>query len=141
MNRYTPKIHEKVIHFLHRTTKFLGIAYVYRQVMYFFQYLTRGFSDRQAWSLDITVAKFVIPRLKRLKEIGLGYPMTFNSMIGWHRAIDKMIWSFEYVISDYGSAEYHASNRKRWSIIEAKNMKRFDEGMNLFAKHYKDLWL
>ena len=141
MNHYTPKIHEKVFRFLYSVLQFVGIVFVYRQGKYLFQHLTRGFSDKQVWSLDITVAKYAIPRLKRLKKIGLGYPPAFNSMIGWHRAIDKMIWSFEYVLTDYGSAQYHTNNHKQWSILEAKNMKKFDEGMSLFAKHYKDLWL
>lgn len=131
----------KLYNLFYRALRLVGVVFAHRQAKYFFQYLTRGFSDRQIWSLDITVAKFVIPRLKRLKETSLGYPMPFNSMIGWHRAIDKMIWSFEHVLTDYGSAECHSSNRKLWNFIEAKNMKKFDEGMNLFAKHYKDLWL
>ena len=39
------------------------------------QYFYRGFSDRQLWSLDCTIAKFVAPRLKRLKEIQHGHPV------------------------------------------------------------------
>ena len=62
-------------------------------------------------------------------------------MLEWHNTIDKMIWSFEYVLSDYGSVECSLNSRALWRFKEIKNMKRFEEGMNLFAKYYKDLWL
>lgn len=42
---------------------------------YIYQYFKYGFSCRQLWSLDVTIAKFTIPRLKRLKEIKHGHPM------------------------------------------------------------------
>ena len=54
----------------------------------------------------MTIAKFVIPRLKTLKSMGHSYSPDFKSVEEWHKAIDKMIWSFEYVLTDYGSDDY-----------------------------------
>ncbi|MFW6046541.1 MAG: hypothetical protein ACOCP4_01980 [Candidatus Woesearchaeota archaeon] len=45
-----------------------------RSVKHFFQKLKYGYSDRETWSLDMTIAKFVLPRLKRYKEIDPGNP-------------------------------------------------------------------
>lgn len=39
------------------------------------QYIKRGFPDHKLWSLDVTIAEFVAPRLKRLKEIKHGHPI------------------------------------------------------------------
>src|SRR5579872_6264961 len=39
------------------------------------QYIKRGFDDEQLWSLDWTIAKFVAPRLKRLKVMKMGHPV------------------------------------------------------------------
>ena len=33
------------------------------------QRLTRGFDDSETWSLDVTIAKFIVPRLERFIEI------------------------------------------------------------------------
>lgn len=39
------------------------------------QILTRGWSDRDIWSLDITLAGWLVPRLKLLKTAKHGIPM------------------------------------------------------------------
>ena len=78
------------------------------------QYLKRGFSDKQLWSLDWTIAKFVAPRLKRLKEIKHGHPVieadeqlclgcwTYPEM--WNR--DKCYWD--------PTGFYHLDSEQVW---------------------------
>lgn len=39
-----------------------------RQIKFFWQRLTRGFDDSVTWSLDITVAEFMLPRFKLYRE-------------------------------------------------------------------------
>ena len=36
------------------------------------QRIERGFDDSELWNLDYTIASFVLPRLKRLKELNTG---------------------------------------------------------------------
>jgi len=38
------------------------------------QRLTRGWDDSDTWSLDVSVAKFLLPRLKRYRELRQGVP-------------------------------------------------------------------
>lgn len=70
-----------------------------------FQRIIRGFDDRDTWDLDITVAKFMYPRLKRFKKV----KNTYHSLEGccieewdkkkeleaikaWDKALDEMLW-------------------------------------------------
>lgn len=40
-----------------------------RAIRYWYQRRVRGFDDGDIWNLDVEVAKFVLPRLRRLVEI------------------------------------------------------------------------
>jgi len=111
-----------------------------RQLKYFFQRITRGFSDKQCWDLDAIFAKFIIPRLKRMKEVGHSYPISFNSYAEWCQIVDEMIWSFEFVLTDYGSNDFYLTSRSLWETKQKERMKKFNKGMALFAKHYNCLW-
>lgn len=87
-------------------------------------------THEELWDLDVTLAKYILPRLIRFKEINkMGYPTEFNNSKEWHEAIDKMIWSFNKVLKD------------NWNYEDIKNeSKRYLEGMHLFAEHFSDLW-
>jgi len=111
-----------------------------RHLKYFYQRVTRGFSDKECWDLDRTIAKYIIPRLKVLKNLDSSHPIEFNSAREWNKAIDKMIWSFEFVLTDYGSSEYDFKNTQKWKFKQSLKMKRYKEGMKLFVKHYNSLW-
>ena len=116
------------------------------------QRLSRGFDDRTTWSLDHTIAKFVIPRLEHLKKTTHGYPGTQGASTSeeWGECIDKMIWSFQYTLSGYDlyddsncvwsckeSREYHVKKREKQN---KRDFVRFRTGMRLFAKFYPNLW-
>lgn len=95
----------------------------------------RGLSKitpEELWGLDVTLAKYILPRLIKFKEININsHPQDFSGMKEWHDAIDKMIWSFEKVLKDDWNNVY--------SELGRENM-RYLEGMNLFAYHFNDLW-
>lgn len=106
---------------------------------WFWQWLIRGFSDRQLWSLDVTIAKFVVPRLKALKAYQHGHPNEYTEE-GWDEILDKMIWSFEYSLVDIElPAVDSPTTEETVKDVEAQ-VKRYEEGMVLFAKHFSDLW-
>ena len=50
----------------------------YRPYWFFWQRITRGFNDSETWNLDYTIAKLVLPRLKRFKELTNGIPGDFS---------------------------------------------------------------
>lgn len=60
-------------------------------------------NPKETWSLDITFAKYIIPRLKKFKELNNGYPgiEEVNTPEKWDEALDKMIQAFEYVANEF----------------------------------------
>lgn len=70
------------------------------------QRLERGFDDTELWNLDMTILKFILPRLKAFKEATIGYPGDFNNLEEWIKCIDKMIKSIEQILNDECNADY-----------------------------------
>ena len=87
----------------------------------------RGWDDSETWSLDDTVVHFVLPRLKRFKEVTNGYPGCFKSMKQWEDVLDKMILGFEM------------AKKGAWSLTTEEHQQA-QEGIDLFAKHFFSLW-
>lgn len=94
--------------------------------------LNAYFSDKETWSLDYTIAKFTVPRLKRYKEICKGHPCYLTSE-EWYDILDKMIYSLEAIINEHEGFVYHIDNRTEY-------YEKVREGIELFGKHFNDLW-
>jgi hypothetical protein len=90
------------------------------------QRLERGFDDSETWSLRDTIARFIIPRLKRFREISIAYPaeMTYEE---WNSILDKMIKAFELVDD-------------RYLTLTDEQQKEYEEGISLFKEHFMGLW-
>lgn len=91
------------------------------------QRLRQGFSDSETWSLDHTIAAFALPRMKRFREINIGlfFGMTEEET---DAILDKIIRSLELCVKqsdDILSDEDHAT---------------MIEGLELFGKHFHELW-
>lgn len=86
--------------------------------------------DKDILDLDVTIAKFLIPRLKKLKNLKNCYPESAGSMAKWHGILKKMIKAFE-IIAKQGHLE---------SVKNSSRDKIMLEGLELFAKHFTDLW-
>lgn len=54
-------------------------------------------NPKDCWNLDVTIADFIIPRLKKFKKDTNGYPATLSSFEEWQNILDKIITAFEYV--------------------------------------------
>jgi len=103
-----------------------------------YQSLTRGWNDSDCWNLDVTIAKFIIPRLKRFKEIKYEYPAEFiindrytwnteaSAINKWNEILDKMILAFDLEIKKCNG--------------EKVDEEKIKEGLELFAKYYSKLW-
>jgi hypothetical protein len=94
-----------------------------------------GFSDTETWNLFGVIAEFVLPRLKRFKKVSNGYPGGEITEAKWNEILDKMIFAFEWSIT-YDNEDNSALSEKR----EKANWKRYEEGMELFAKWFMALW-
>ena len=99
-----------------------------REVEYAKQRQLRGFDDSETWSLTDTICHFIIPRLKRFKEVnnGIPHPLTMDE---WNTIIDKMLLAFELISREEGS--------RIWSDEESKQI---DEGLDLFREWFMALW-
>ena len=99
-----------------------------RSAKHFYQKCTRGFSDRDTWNIDVTTAKFVLPRLKKFKELTNGHPyeITWEE---WVEILDKMIYAFETCSSD-----------DDYCGCDVTDGKKIQEGFELFGKYYVSLW-
>src|SRR5690348_8235602 len=104
-----------------------------RTLSFWWQRRTRGWDDSDTWSLDATLARWLTPRLKRLREIDAGvmpwvagsHPSTLAHH-EWLGILDKMIVTFEWCAD-----ERH---------IGDPDPPFLQEGLDLFAKHFRDLW-
>ena len=91
--------------------------------LYAKQRAERGFDDTELWNLNATIAQFILPRLKRFREINKSYPKAISEK-EWNEILDKMIKFFE---------EYLDENNYLEDNLEK-------EGIELFAKYFLDLW-
>ena len=87
--------------------------------------------DSEYWDLDLTIIKFILPRLKKFKKININsYPDKCGNIENWH----KIIWSFQFALD---VAEFNYSNEYR---TDKKNWSKYNEGMDLFKEYLLDLW-
>ena len=121
----------------------------------------RSIKYKDIYSLDNTIARFVLPRLKFFKKNIIGYPpdITFEE---WKSIIDKMILSFELILDtsepDFGERKYHIEkiNDNISKLVEdpdstfdseaymkwCKDKKsKINEGLKLFAEYFQSLWI
>lgn len=99
-----------------------------------------GFCGYEFFSLDYSLALYIYPRLCEFRNeyATFGTPAYFcydeneneveNGNELWLEALDKMILAFKYIILDPADIEW----REKDKII--------DEGLKLFAEHYRALW-
>jgi len=89
-----------------------------------------GFNYDDLYNLDCTICELIAPRLKQFKaqSPGTPYDMTREE---WEENLDKMIWAFENYQYDYWEKD-----EEQKTIIESK----INEGLDLFRKHFQNLW-
>lgn len=148
-NRYTGKIDftnlsvinipEYVVHRKPIDIKYIGVPNICfslteenddREKLYSQQRIERGFDNSELWSLEHTIARFIIPRLKAFKENSVGYPGCFKNEKEWEKVLNKMIRAFELVVRDEGSLYFND-----------KEEKEYNQGMNAFKNYFLCLWI
>ncbi len=87
---------------------------------------------KDTWSLDITIAEFILPRLKLFKKVVDCHPHDLNSMKEWHDILDKMIEAFYLIINRFSE------------LLDVQEIRVREEkisyGLDLFRKYYNHLW-
>lgn len=100
-----------------------------RSIKFFFQRCWRGWDDSITWNLDLELAQWLLPRLKRFRELGPKRcgPPYFDSLEEWGQEVDKMIWSLERLTN---------AKDMYWVSYEGKTQ----EGLDSIAKYWQYLW-
>jgi len=92
--------------------------------------LKNGFDYRDTWSLDSSIARFVLPRLRHLRDNNHGHPCDLTDK-KWIKIQNKMIKSFELILQDFQFIDMKTHK---------KEQKQIQEGLQLFAKYFQNLW-
>ena len=104
-----------------------------RNYRFLWQKLTRGFSDKDTWNLEHTIAKFVFPRLIRFKEIGKCCPMNLTDE-EWEIKLNDMIFAMKYAANQFKNKEFYKDEEYR--VFN----ERIDRGTKFFGEYFFDLW-
>jgi len=105
-----------------------------RYTKYANQLKTDGFSDTETWSLSDVICEFILPRLIRFKEINNGFPQGTTSE-KWDEILDQMIFAFDLSL--------HWEDEKYDNLSEEEkktNWMKYEIGMDLFRRYFRDLW-
>lgn len=84
-----------------------------------------GIDNTEVWALDTTIAKFILPRLQLLRKTAHGYPNSLSSEEEWKAILLQMEDTFQLVIDSH---------------LTIPNLNKLNQGMQLFATYYRDLW-
>ena len=106
------------------------MRFLRRRIRFWWQRRTRGWDDSDTWSLDCTAAAFLLPRLRRFKELTNGYPASLAEN-EWNEILDKIIRALSLIIEDedYG-----------WWPREDSRWDEYKEGMKLLGEWWLNLW-
>ena len=127
-------------------------------------------SMSELWNLDYTFADFILLRLKAFKKNTISVPAQLSET-EWNDILDKMILAFDYILDDewwiddprYDYIDYcHFSHSltkeglRQVNITEEERGKKIkeayfreekrrraviEEGLTLFAKYFRELWM
>ena len=108
-----------------------------RKAKYKKQRLQRGFDDTETWNLDSTILHFILPRLKRFREVANGYPEALGSFEEWQKRLDKAIADIELIYDD--SPVEHMSKEESHAYFEKQGQAEKDI-TEFLGEYLFDLW-
>lgn len=114
------------------------------------------------WNLDHTLALIIVPCLKQLRDTNHGHPSDLTEE-EWINIQNKMIWAFEQILDNdnedqffSGKADIYFEEIPGTDLSElkrgpkdtfkldyeglARHREMIQEGLDLFAKYFRDLW-
>ena len=105
----------------------------------------------ELYDLDVTIARFILPRLMAFKEHCERTPRLNMTPEEWNEILDKMIYAFGRIAcqTEEDTPEYKAYIKAIWNNEEdladlkrsAKaSLKPISEGLSLYHKYYRSLW-
>lgn len=131
-----------------------------RWVVSTYQRIRYGVADSECWSLDYTLSRYILPRLKHFKKMKrYTYPDGITPE-RWEEILDEMIWAFEFMLDEDKFIKFpetgidfkdpNSFNREKtpqqkqdWQRYLDESTKlhyRKNQALLLFAKYYEALW-
>ena len=94
----------------------------------------RGFDDTELWNFDLTIANFILPRLKVFREQTEGFPSKFNTIEEWYQILDEIIEGLELYKNKFDWDM--KTDQNILNLYSAKSKKAF----RLLGEYAQDLW-
>lgn len=89
--------------------------------------LRQGFWDHECWNLDATIARFALPRLRRLRDMQHGHPYGTNEH-EWAAVLHEIEW----FLSRHTEVGGHR--------LSKADQARYEQAGALFGKYFGALW-
>lgn len=104
----------------------------YRHTKWFMQRGWRGYADCDVWGLDSYLASWLPEALEELRTNKIGHPIGMTRK-GWNTRLERMKDGF-LTVREYYDMNYTTAEEAR--ILE----RRMNRGLNMFARHFLNLW-
>lgn len=115
------------------------------------QAIAKTINIEEIYDLDVTIARFILPRLIVFKEHCERIPRLNMTREEWNEILDKMIYAFERIAlqTEEDTPEYKAYIKAIWNnemdLVDLKraakaSLKPIADGLSLYHKYYRCLW-
>jgi len=113
--------------------------------------IAKGIDTEELCDLDITIARYILPRLLAFKQQCERTPTLTMKREEWDSILDKMIYAFNKIAcqAEEDTPEYQAYIKAIWNNEEdleqlkrdaKESLKPIAEGLQMFHKYYRSLW-
>lgn len=120
----------------------IDIHFDKRHPLWWWQRRTRGFDDRELWSLDYTIAKFVYPRLRAFREQS---PVTPCISINPEQAPTKEEWAaadkeWDAIMDEMVEGFRLMAEESACWDGDPVSLAKVDQSLDLFREWFHGLW-
>jgi len=131
MTRYAPPLGDmNYAAYLYQPHEY--VIDLYNQAKWFIQRGYRGYSDRDAWSIDYYLCSWMPAALTTLKKRKIGHPCGLTDK-AWHDKLDRMINAFK-IAQKIQNYDYKTKEEAQAAL------KQFRKDFNLVKIHFFNLW-
>lgn len=95
-----------------------------RKIKFLFQRLFRGFDDSDTWDLQDTFYRWLLPRLRRFRDVTCAYPMRYKNHGEWLKELNTRICQLTAIVNvnelDFEDRSYIPKEElKKWKKVGA----------------------
>lgn len=84
--------------------------------------------EEELWALNTTIAKFILPRIKKFKELTPACPLGLSGK-EWKKILDDIIYAMEYYAND------------RYEALDSPvDYGKINRGAKLLGERFEYLW-